>query len=102
MRSAPALVLLAFSTAAVAAPLDEWCAQVTVPSSIAICSDPELRALAVERQHAFDDARGRVGEARYGVLLADQKAWVVSYPSGCGVAQDVPPQLPLSPAADSD
>lgn len=98
MRAVLALLLLAYSIgAANAAPLDDWCAQVTVPSSIAICSDPELRALAIERQHAFDEARGRVGEARYGVLVADQKAWVASYPRACGVMPDTPPQLPLSP-----
>jgi uncharacterized protein YecT (DUF1311 family) len=98
MRSVLALFLLAFPiSAADAAPLDEWCAQVTAPSSVALCSDTELKALAVERQHAFDEARARVGEARYGVLLADQKAWVMSYPKACGVAPDVAPQLPLSP-----
>ena len=82
---------------AAAAPLDDWCAQVTTPSSIALCSDAELRALAIERQHAFDEARARVGEPRYGALLADQKAWVASYPKACGVASDVTPSLPLAP-----
>lgn len=92
-----AAFLLAFPVStARAAPLDEWCAQVTVPSSIAMCSDPDLRALAIERQHAFDGARTRVGEARYGVLLADQKAWVASYPKACGITPDVAPSLPLA------
>jgi hypothetical protein len=40
--------------------LDAWCVQVKLPSSIAICSDDELRALAVERQHAYDEAKSRL------------------------------------------
>ena len=40
--------------------LDAWCVQVKLPSSIAICSDDELRALAVERQHANDEAKSRL------------------------------------------
>jgi uncharacterized protein len=96
MHSVLALLLLVLPVSlAYAAPLDEWCAQVTVPSSIAICSDPWLRALAIERQHAFDEARARVGEARYTALLADQKAWVATYPRSCGVMSDVSPPLPL-------
>jgi uncharacterized protein/predicted aspartyl protease len=76
--------------------LDSWCPQAKLPSSIAICSDPELRALAIERQHAFNDARARIGEAKASVLLADQNAWVALYPKACGLASDTPPSLPLS------
>ncbi len=38
------------------APLDDWCNAAALPSSIAICSDAELRSLAVERpQKWFTD-----------------------------------------------
>jgi uncharacterized protein/predicted aspartyl protease len=77
--------------------LDAWCAQAKLPSSIAVCGDPELRALTIERQHAFDGARARVGEAQAPALLADQNAWVKSYPVACGLAPDVAPSLPLAP-----
>src|ERR1700730_6396047 len=97
MRFPLALLLTVFlAFRAEAAPLDEWCAQVKAPSSIALCSDPELRALAVERQQVFNAARGRIGEARYPELAADQGAWVASYLKACGIAQDVPPPLPLA------
>jgi hypothetical protein len=38
------------------------CTGVTLPSSIVICSDPDLTRLADERQQAIDEARGRIGE----------------------------------------
>jgi uncharacterized protein YecT (DUF1311 family) len=76
--------------------LDSWCPQVKLPSSIAICSDPELRALTIARQHAFNDARTRIGDAKASVLLADQNAWLASYPRACGLTPDAPPSLPLS------
>ena len=76
--------------------LDKWCAQAELPSSIAICSDPELRALVIERQHAFDQARSRLSRDRRKALLADQNSWVRSYPRICGLA-DAPPSLPLAP-----
>jgi hypothetical protein len=84
-------------TTANADQLDAWCAQVKLPSSIALCSDPELRALAEERQRAFDEARGRIGKERANQLLDDQKGWVASYPRACGIAPNVPPPLPLAP-----
>ena len=40
--------------------LNNWCKTVKLPSSIAICSEPELRALTVERQQAYDEARARL------------------------------------------
>jgi uncharacterized protein len=102
MRFPLALLLTVFlASSAEAAPLDEWCAQVKAPSSIALCSDPELRTLAVERQQVFNATRGRIGEARYPELAADQSAWVTSYPKACGVAQDVAPSLPLAASVRS-
>jgi hypothetical protein len=76
--------------------LDKWCAQAELPSSIAICSDPELRALVIERQHAFDEARSRLSRDKRKALLVDQNGWVRSYPRICGLA-DAPPSLPLAP-----
>src|ERR1700722_16194887 len=52
--------------------LDEFCKSVTLPRTIALCSDPELRTLAVERQHAFDEAKARLNPSQQKVLLADQ------------------------------
>jgi hypothetical protein len=46
-----------FVSAALADPMDDWCKTVKLPSSIAICSDSELRALTLERQQAFNLAR---------------------------------------------
>jgi uncharacterized protein YecT (DUF1311 family) len=98
MRSLLGLLLLASSMSAASAdPLDDWCAhEASLPSSIAICSDPELRALAMKRQDAFDEARKRVGDTGYGALQIDQKAWVASYPKACGLPSDTAPNLPLA------
>jgi hypothetical protein len=77
--------------------LDDWCADVKLPSSIAICSDAELRSLMIERGRAFDEAKSRLPLDQQKALLVDQKGWVASYPQACGVARDVAP-LPLAPA----
>jgi hypothetical protein len=77
--------------------LDDWCAKVKLPSSIAICSDAELRALTIERQKAFNETRGRIGEDRAPALLADQNGWVKSYPEACGLSPNTPLVLPLTP-----
>ena len=98
MRLLLALGLLAIPISqARPAPLDDWCNTATLPSSIAICSDAELRSLAVERQQAFDEASARLDAKRRVELLADQKGWVASYAVACGVAQNVQPALPLAP-----
>src|SRR5260370_41818205 len=72
------------------------CAGITLPSSIVICSDPELRRLTDERQAAIDEARARIGEDRWPELGENQKAWVRSYATNCGVSPDRPPQIPVS------
>jgi uncharacterized protein YecT (DUF1311 family) len=77
--------------------LDDWCATVRLPSSIAICSDRELRTLAIERQHAFDEARSRLSPNQQKALLADQNGWVKTYPQACGLSRDIAPALPLTP-----
>ena len=71
------------------------CAGVTLPSSIVICSDPELMTLADERQAAIDEVRARIGEDRWPELWENQKAWVRSYATTCGVPPDRPPQIPV-------
>jgi hypothetical protein len=44
------------------------CAGMTLPSTLVICSDPELMRLADERQEAINEARGRIGEEAWPVL----------------------------------
>jgi uncharacterized protein len=39
------------------------CVGVKLPSTLVICSEPELMRLADERQEAINQARGRIGEA---------------------------------------
>jgi uncharacterized protein YecT (DUF1311 family) len=79
-------------------PLDEWCTKVKLPSNIAICSDPELRALMIERQTAYDEAKGRLNPEQQKALQVDQNGWVKSYPQACGLAPNAPPTLPIAPA----
>jgi uncharacterized protein len=76
--------------------LDGWCGQARLPSSVAICSDPQLRSLTIERQEAINQARARVGEGQFALLMANQNAWVASYPKACGLGQDTPPTIPLA------
>jgi S1-C subfamily serine protease/uncharacterized protein len=72
------------------------CTGVTMPSSLVICSDPELVRLADERQEAINEARGRIGEDRWPELWEDQKGWVRSYATACGVPPDRPLPFPVS------
>src|SRR5271157_3465292 len=74
------------------------CVGVTLPSSLVICSNPELMQLADARQEAINEARGRIGEDRWPALWEDQKAWVRSYATACGVPPDRQPPLPVSPS----
>ena len=99
MRRTFALLLFAcFVSPALADPMDDWCKTVKLPSSIAICSEPELRALMLDRQQAFNLARWGLDPQRDKALLADQNGWVKSYPPKCGLAQDTAPVVPLAPA----
>jgi uncharacterized protein YecT (DUF1311 family) len=99
MRRTFALLLFACSVSpALADPMDDWCKTVKLPSSIAICSDPELRALTTERAQAFNEARWGLDPRQDKALLADQTAWVKLYPLKCGLAKDTTPALPLAPA----
>ena len=67
-----------------------------LPSSIAICSDAELRTLAIERNRAFVEAEARLSPEQQKALLADQNDWVRSYTRVCGLS-DTPPALTLAP-----
>jgi uncharacterized protein YecT (DUF1311 family) len=78
------------------AELDDWCLQsAKLPSSIALCSDSELRELAIQRNHAFEAARARLSVDAYDALQRDQKGWVHSYSTACGISETIPPILPL-------
>ncbi len=72
------------------------CANATLPSSLIICADPELTGLADERQEAINEARGRIGEERWPALWDDQKAWVRSYATACGVSPERQPPFRVS------
>ncbi len=71
------------------------CSDPTLPSTVVICSDPELIRLADERQQAINDARERIGEERWPALWQDQKIWVRSYATGCGVPPNRPAPNPV-------
>ena len=77
--------------------LDEWCKEVTSGSIVAMCSDNELRALAVERLRAFNAASSRLPPDRQKILAADQNGWALSYPQRCSLPSNVLPSLPLAP-----
>jgi uncharacterized protein/predicted aspartyl protease len=91
-----ALIIWATLTGGTAAAFE--CVGVKLPSSIVICSDPDLMRLADERQDAINEARGRIGEEAWTALWEDQKAWVRSYATACGVPPDRPPPIPVPPA----
>jgi uncharacterized protein/peptidoglycan hydrolase-like protein with peptidoglycan-binding domain len=74
------------------------CASVRLPSSLVICSDPELMRLADERQEAFNEALARLDPQQQKELLQDQNGWVRSYAAACGVPPD---RVPPSPVPDS-
>jgi len=71
------------------------CVGVTFPPTVVLCSDPELKRLADERQEAINEARGRIGEQAWPALWEDQKRWVRSYATACGVPPDQPPPIPV-------
>jgi predicted aspartyl protease/uncharacterized protein len=88
-----ALILLMVLASGTAAAFD--CVGVTFPSTVVICSDPELMRLTDERQAAINEARARIGEAAWSALWEDQKRWVRSYATACGVPPDQAPPNPV-------
>jgi hypothetical protein len=77
------------------------CSGAKLPSSIVICSDPELIRLADERQQVFNEVRWGLDPQRDKELLADQTGWVRSYATACGVPPNAPPPNPV-PSAVTD
>jgi S1-C subfamily serine protease/uncharacterized protein len=71
------------------------CAGVTFAPTVVLCSDPELKQLADERQGAINEARARIGEQAWPALWEDQKRWVRSYATACGVPPDRPAPNPV-------
>lgn len=78
--------------------LDQWCKGSTTALLTAICGDDQLRALAIERLHAFDEAKTRLNADQQKTLIADQNGWALSYPQACGLNADIQPSLPLEPS----
>lgn len=94
-----ALILAMVLGSGTAAAFD--CSGVKFPPTVVICSDPELMRLADERQAAIYEARARIGEQAWPALWEDQKRWVRSYATACGVPPDRPPPIPV-PASIKD
>ena len=79
--------------------LSDWCAEAQKASSIVICSDGDLRQMAMIRTKIFADARRVLSRDDYKKLLADQQKWLITYTSSCGVPIDGP--VPSSPIPSS-
>jgi hypothetical protein len=74
------------------------CTGVAKPSSIVICSDPDLMRIADERHEAVNEARAPLTDEQFRAFMADQAAWVRTYATACGVPPEgSPPRLPVSP-----
>jgi hypothetical protein len=74
------------------------CANVRLPSSLVVCSDPDLMRIADERQQVYGKAWARLDADQREALKADQNRWVREYATACGVPPDLPPHLPPTPA----
>ena len=97
------LAVLFGSGAAHADAHDQWCAtEATRPSSIVICTDPELRSLAVLRTKLLNDARKNLRHDQYQALQDDQNRWIKSYTGDCGVSINGPPVAIPIPAGVID
>lgn len=74
----------------------DWCTKATAPSSMVICSDPELRRQAVIRNRIFADARETLSEEEMKELTADQNHWIHEYTAACGASVNGSPvSLPV-------
>jgi uncharacterized protein YecT (DUF1311 family) len=74
----------------------DWCTKATAPSSIVICSDLELRRMAVIRNKIFADARASFTPDDMKDLSEDQNHWIHEYTADCGAAVNGPPvSLPV-------
>ena len=77
--------------------LDPWCRSATTAVNVVNCGDADLRALAIERLRAFDQARSRLSWDQQKALAADQNHWAASLMETCDLDSDEPPSLPLDP-----
>ena len=74
----------------------DWCTRASAPSSIVICSDPELRRMTVVRNKIFVDARSHFDPEDMKELNDDQNSWIHEYTADCGAAVNGPPvSLPV-------
>ncbi|MBV9555157.1 MAG: hypothetical protein JO032_20450 [Alphaproteobacteria bacterium] len=78
--------------------LDPWCKAAATAVTVANCADDALRARAIERLHAFDEARSRLSWDRQKALAADQNRWVAGLAQRCNLPDDAALPLPLEPA----
>jgi uncharacterized protein YecT (DUF1311 family) len=69
----------------------DWCTRATAPSSIVICSDLELRRMAVVRNKIFADARAHFTPEDMKDLNEDQNHWIHEYTAECGASVNGPP-----------
>ncbi|MBV8739158.1 MAG: retroviral-like aspartic protease family protein [Alphaproteobacteria bacterium] len=74
------------------------CDTVQLPSSLVICSDPELLAIADERAQVYRELWTRLDSGQREALETDQARWVREYATRCGVPPDISPQLPPPPS----
>jgi uncharacterized protein YgiM (DUF1202 family) len=80
-----------------------WCAtQASAPSSIVICSDPELTRMAVIRNKIIADARERLSPDEFRRLMEDQNQWLHQYSAACGAPVSGPPTPPPIPQQITD
>jgi uncharacterized protein len=86
--SSPLLILA--SVIAPQAAMAFNCTGVTLPSSIVICSDPDLTRLADERQQFFNEARSRLTPDQQSALWEDQKYGFAHMPQHAGFHRTIP------------
>jgi len=101
VRLAAFALALAFvcGAASTARALD--CDNVTHPFVAVLCSDPDLKRAADERQAAWDQTWQRLNEEQRAQLKQDELAWIRSYPVLCGISADQMPALPV-PSVNKD
>jgi uncharacterized protein YecT (DUF1311 family) len=74
----------------------DWCTKATAPSSVVICSDLELRRMAVIRNKIFAGAQASFTPDDMKDLSEDQNHWIHEYSADCGAAVNGPPvSLPV-------
>jgi hypothetical protein len=95
MRAALALLLLACLVSPTRADsIDELCLRFTGTYFYAMCSDPELRALAREREKVLDETNAKLDPFAQRPLMAEDRGWVNSIAATC--VPNAPPALPLA------